>query len=317
MIRPTLIVLCALAAGLLAAGPPLPGRSAPAPAPVGKGKGADGVPVLEASFTDGSVMKLKILDDKMTLKTPYGKLVIPLADVHEVEFATRIPEEAARQVAAAVSDLGSSEFKKREAASEKLSKLHRLAYSALLKAEADKDPEVQKRARKLLEWVRKEVSEDLLKVVEHDVVHTQNSKISGRIEEVTFKGETAQFGEVKVKLSDVVVLRSLAYKKEEKAGPGLPDPGTLTAYEGQVGKTFTFRVTGMVIGGPVWGTDFYTLDSALAVAAVHAGVVQPGKAGSVTVKMHGPRVGFVGSVRNGVMSAHFPQYPGAYEIVKK
>ena len=50
----------------------------------------------------------------------------------------------------------------------------------------------------------------------------------------------------------------------------LPDPGTLTTYRGQNGKTFLFEVTGTT-DRSIAGTDIYTDDSALSMAAVHAG----------------------------------------------
>ena len=290
MLRPTLFGLTALAAALVSSAPPAPGRAAPAPAPAVKGKELVPAPTLEARFTDGSVLNLKVLDDKITLETAYGRLVIPVADIYEIEFATRIPDDAARQINAAAVDLGSSTQEKRDAASTKLEKFHRLAYAALSKAEGHNDPEVRKRVRKLLDMIRRTVPENLLKVVPHDVIQTKDSRIAGRIAESAFKGETFQFGE---------------------------GPPTLTAYQGQIGQTFVFSVTGALNAGAVWGTDFYTLDSALATAAVHAGVLRPGMTGNVTVRLHGPRNGFTGSMRNGVASHPFAQFPGAYEIVKK
>ena len=45
-----------------------------------------------------------------------------------------------------------------------------------------------------------------------------------------------------------------------------------------------FTVTG-AIDGSVWGTGTYTDDSALAAAAVHAGVVAPGESANLTVEV--------------------------------
>ena len=67
---------------------------------------------MEIRFTDGGVFKFKVLDEQFTLKTPYGKLVIPIADVNQIEFATRIPYDSAKRIRTAVADLASTEFKK-------------------------------------------------------------------------------------------------------------------------------------------------------------------------------------------------------------
>jgi hypothetical protein len=51
-------------------------------------------------------------------------------------------------------------------------------------------------------------------------------------------------------------------------------------------------------------------DSALAVAAVHAGALQPGKTGTVRVTIVGIQPNFQSSVRNGVMSGAWGQWTG-------
>ena len=53
------------------------------------------------------------------------------------------------------------------------------------------------------------------------------------------------------------------------------------------GATFYFRVTATT-DGLLWGTDVYTGDSALAVAAVHAGLVKPGETAIIKVTVMPP-----------------------------
>src|SRR5438045_1338109 len=99
-------LLVALVLGL----PLLDGRGAPGPVE-GNGKNLPRTKV-EVRFTDGSVLKLDLLEPGFTLKTPYGKLVVPFADVHEIEFATRIPGDIGKRIVRAIGDLGSSDHKK-------------------------------------------------------------------------------------------------------------------------------------------------------------------------------------------------------------
>jgi len=80
-----------------------------------------------------------------------------------------------------------------------------------------------------------------------------------------------------------------------------------------VGATYYFRVTGQATGA-LWGTDIYTGDSLIAVAAVHAGVVQVGETGVVKVIVEQPRTKYPGSVRNGVTSQDYGQYGTAYRL---
>ena len=79
------------------------------------------------------------------------------------------------------------------------------------------------------------------------------------------------------------------------------------------GTTYYFRVTG-ASDGSVWGTDVYTGDSSLAVAAVHAGVVKPGETVIVRVTVMRPLNHYQGSVRNGVTSHDYGRYGTAYGV---
>lgn len=91
------------------------------------------------------------------------------------------------------------------------------------------------------------------------------------------------------------------------------DPGNLVSYQTEVGKSFYFDVKGENYG-MVWGTDVYTTDSALACAAIHAGVLRKGERKVIRVTIVRPPASFQGSRRNGVTSASYGPYPGAYRI---
>jgi len=93
-----------------------------------------------------------------------------------------------------------------------------------------------------------------------------------------------------------------------------PNPGTLTTFRGQNGKTFLFDVTGQAGAGTVWGTDTYTDDSALASVAVHAGVLKDGERGAVKVTILPGEASYTGSTRNGVTSNPYMQWGGSYKV---
>src|SRR5580700_4001115 len=61
---------------------------------------------MEVRFTDNSVMKLRIKDERIAITTPYGKLTIPVADIHRIDLGLRVPDDMAKQIEAAVADLG-------------------------------------------------------------------------------------------------------------------------------------------------------------------------------------------------------------------
>ena len=79
------------------------------------------------------------------------------------------------------------------------------------------------------------------------------------------------------------------------------------------GTTYYFRVTG-ASDGSVWGTDVYTGDSSLALAAVHAGAAKPGETAVVRVTVQRPLNHYQGSVRNGVTSHDYGRYGTAYRV---
>jgi hypothetical protein len=80
-----------------------------------------------------------------------------------------------------------------------------------------------------------------------------------------------------------------------------------------LGKSFTFRVTGTTTGH-VWGSDIYTDDSAVGAAAVHAGLLAAGETGEVRVTLLPGRESYQGVSRNGVTSTSYESWPGSYVI---
>jgi hypothetical protein len=289
-----------LFAGLAPGGMPAQ-TSEPPPAQAGRAdekkdaRSPKGPVPVELRFTDNSTLKLSLRDEHVEMSTRYGKLIIPVGDIREIEFATRVPDDVARQIAAAIANLGSPKFK-------------------FLKAAKDGDREVARRADELLNRLRETVPEELLEVRPEDVVYTEDMKITGRIDLKSFRVTTAQFGEQELKLADVYSMHSLgAGGSESEARNALPDPGNLTGLQGQVGKTFLFRVTGG-LHGSIWGTRTYSSDSTLAVAAVHAGILRPGQTGVVRVTIVPSPPAFQGSTQNGVTSAPYGPYQGAYRL---
>jgi hypothetical protein len=271
---------------------------------------------MEARCTDGSTIKLKLLPDNLTLKTDYGKLRIPVARIKRIECATRIPAAVRVKVDRAIENLGDDDHDKRMTAEAELAKYKLLAYPALLKKENAADLEVRMRVQRLLKAVRETASEEELEVRYHDIVHTDDSKITGDLQEESLSIYTKPFGDVTLKLSDVRWFRRPGEADEEEAGKAEDAPLNMSALGAQVGKVFRFRVTGANVG-IVYGTDTYTTDSALAVAAVHAGLVKTGKTAVVKVKVLPNQPGFTGSFRNGVTTNNYPALYPAYQFVKR
>lgn len=91
------------------------------------------------------------------------------------------------------------------------------------------------------------------------------------------------------------------------------DPGNLVEYRGQNNTQLQIRLVGS-LSGTVWGTDVYTDDSALAVAAVHAGLLKVGQSGTVKVTILPQENSYTGSARNGVTSLNYGYWHGSYRF---
>jgi hypothetical protein len=226
-----------------------------------------------------------------------------------------VPAEVTEKVAAAIGRLNHGDFKVREAATEELKELRERAYPLVLKAIKSEDPETARRAEEIAAFIRSKVPSALLEVREFDIVHTEDSKNTGRLTAEFLRVGTYQYGELRLKLHDVHSLRGGSSVTTEEQVAAVPGPANMTQYTNQPGKVFVFTVTGAANGG-LYGTDLYTTDSNLATAVVHAGLAKNGETVTVKVRVIASVPAFVGSTRNGITSNSYGQYPG-YEFVRK
>jgi hypothetical protein len=276
--------------------------------------------VAEVRFADDSRLKVMLADERIEIETAHGKLSVPAEEVRRIEFAPRLTDEERRQIEAWVEELGSEDSAKRAAAADKLLARPVASYPALVRAARLVESAVAIQAKKLLENLLETDPDVAQRARELDLVETEEAKIAGRIVLPALKIKTTQFGILEMKLADARSLRSLAYAElepEEAPEPKnvQPDPGNLKAFESEIGKVYLFKVTGAA-GGSLWGTGTYTTDSLLAAAAVHSGILKVGETGIVQVKIIPSPPSFAGSTQNGLVSAPYGPYSGAYEISK-
>jgi len=302
---------------LVGLGTPLIGdgrKPAETEAPKKPAKPGPDASAVEAHFRDDSKLKMALREERIDVVTPYGKLSIPAADIRQIDFGFHIDGETSKRVETAIGNLGSNEFKEREAATAELLALGAKAYPALLQAAKHTDKEVARRAEAVLDKLRDAIPPEDLERPSADVIQTADSKFTGRIQADAFKVKTFQFGDQQVQLGDLRTLRSLASIEPDLVV--LPDPGALMQYQDKIGKTFAFRVTG-TNNGAVWGTGVYTPDSSLATAAVHAGVLKVNQTGVVKVTMVIGPPAYAGSQQNGVTSQPWNGgFNGAFQVNK-
>ncbi len=187
--------------------PPTPGtvpEKEPAPAPNS----------VEVTFADGSVVKLSLLESKLDVSTRFGKLSVPIGEIRKIEMGIRYPDGALQKIQTAIVQLGDPDFKKREAASNDLIAYRELAYPLVRRAVSEGNAEAQKRAKAVLEDLRKRIPEDRLAMKELDTVTTADFPIAGHIEASAFKASSPLLGAVDVKLFQVRGIRWLGHSNE-------------------------------------------------------------------------------------------------------
>lgn len=274
---------------------------------------------VEVRCADDSTLKLKLLDERLEVNTKYGRLDVPAADIRRIEFATRIPADVSERVALLISNLNHPDFELREKAMAELRDLRERSYSALVKAMKHPDAEISRRAEESVRYLQQKVPAGQLEPRENDVITTDDCKITGRLGTASLRVQTAMFGEQTLRLSDVRSLRA-ANAAEGGAVAAVPAPTNMMTFQNQIGKEAAYTVTGPTTtqGQSVWGTDLYTLDSSLAAAAVHAGLVQPGQTAVVRVRIVASPPQYLGSTRNGVSSAPYGIFAaGAFEFLRR
>jgi hypothetical protein len=276
---------------------------------------------VEVRCVDDSVVKMKLLDERLEVNTRYGKLEIPAAEIRRIEFATRMPSEVAERITLLISNLNHPDFDLREKAMAELRDYRERAYFPLLKAIKNPDAEISRRAEESVRYLQAKLPAGQLEPRANDVIYTDDSKITGKIVLPTLRVQTMMFGEQTLRLSDVRSLRSSGVFAPDDAANAAPAPTNLMAFQNQIGKEAVFSVTapsGNQQGTSVWGTDIYSLDSNLAAAAMHAGLLVPGQTSVVRIRVVASPPQFLGNTRNGVTSAAYGAYPaGAFEFVKR
>ncbi len=159
--------------------------------------------IAEVRFGDGSVVKMTLLQETIEVQTKYGKLQIPVNEIRRVEFGLHVPPEANAEIAKSIKRLASDVHKERDLASKDLVQAGHFAFLSLQKASKSGDQEVSSRAVYIMKQISEQVSPDLLKLREEDVIHTTEFPVIGKITSQTLRAHSPHFGDVSLKLSEL------------------------------------------------------------------------------------------------------------------
>jgi hypothetical protein len=116
------------------------------------------------------------------------------------------------------------------------------------------------------------------------------------------------------KLDEAVAARDVIRGFLDGGNTVLPDPGNLAPPETDLGKVFSYNVTGATTGGAIYGSDVYVPGSTLSMAAVHAGVLKEGQRGVVKVTVLAGRQSYAATTRNGITSNAFAASTVSFKV---
>ena len=89
-----------------------------------------------------------------------------------------------------------------------------------------------------------------------------------------------------------------------------------TEHRGKNGQRFSYRCPASdSLSFSLWGTDIYTDDSSLCLAAVHMGLISPQQGGIVTIEIVSEQQSYTGSTRNGVTSSGYGIWAGSFRFI--
>jgi len=265
-------------------------------------------------------MKLTLLEDTLSFVTPHGTLQIPVRDIQKIEFGTRLNDADRKAVNDALADLAGTDNAKREAAKALLAEIGPKALPALLRAKRRLTGDARAQFSQVADSLAARLPDPTAVPRDTDIIHTDESVIAGRVALPVLRVNTFQFGEQKLKVTDIAVMQfgKLTTGGRATANVEIVEANTLTLIAiPRVGQTVRVRTTG-AIAGAVWGSGPYTSDSNIGMAAVHAGVLEVGESGVVRVKFVPSPPAYQGTTANGVTTSNYgPFTRGSYVIVRE
>ena len=107
-------------------------------------------PEYECRFDDGSVVRLTVGTSAVVVRTRFGPMTVPLADTLRIQMGVRYPEGVEAKVRQALDDLGSPDFRTREAAQKSLVGFGEYAVPLVKAGTSNTVPEVAERCAAIL-----------------------------------------------------------------------------------------------------------------------------------------------------------------------
>src|SRR5262245_50572635 len=156
---------------------------------------------VSVEFVDSSLLKLVLADERIEIVTPHGKLQVPTDEIRRIDFAQRLPAEAAARIDMLMKQLADPDAAVSDPAGAELLAMGGSAWLTLSKT-SKAGGELGARAAALVKKMKPKLTKEELAARDDDLIETADAKIAGKIAMPHLKVRTAQFGELALKLAD-------------------------------------------------------------------------------------------------------------------
>jgi hypothetical protein len=201
---------------------------------------------VEMRLRDGSRLRAELsAADKVTLRTDYGNLVIPISDVRRLRRGDRLAAPEEESLAKLLKELDADDFEARQAAQNQLTTWGVRVIGALNEALPKASVEARNRIQIILKRIQERGGP---KPQPFDSVKTRSFEARGRLDVQAFKVKT-RFGVFDIRFDEVDQIRWLCYG-EQKAlvleASKMSNEWVDTELETEEGEDLVIRCSGQI-----------------------------------------------------------------------
>jgi hypothetical protein len=152
---------------------------------------------------DGTFIRGKLEIKSLEVETPYGKLVVPAADIIRVRVGKSSNKDLKSKIDKLIGELGSKDFQIRETAQKELAKFGKKAYAEIEAATRSEDAEVATRAQALLAEIDMGDDEEIQPADDEIITPTLTLRGVMKLDAISLQ---TRYGTLKLDKKDILTL---------------------------------------------------------------------------------------------------------------
>lgn len=151
-------------------------------------------------LSDGSLVRLGLVTDRIEVKTAYGTLIVPANEIRRIDFGLHLHEGVRLKLESAAKNLASPSFRERDEAAKALQAMGEQATPTLERLVRGQDMEASTRAANII----RVLSENgVTGRREDDVIITRSFTVIGRVQTPKVMARSAVLGDMALSLPDM------------------------------------------------------------------------------------------------------------------